>query len=119
MVIGLVYGLKIINLCYNKLMIWVKPSCGELYFETVMKYEKFPAFKKEYTIGYYRVDFAWPGKKIYLEIDGEQHYTKEGIEHDKKRTSYLSKLGWKCIKRIRWDNFRQLNFKNRTRIIEV
>lgn len=94
-------------------------SCGELYFETVFKYERFPKFVQEYTIGYYRVDFAWIKKKIYFEVDGEQHFTNEAKEYDRRRALYLSKLGWKCIKRIRWSQFKELSFQQRKAIVKA
>jgi hypothetical protein len=61
----------------------------------------------EYRIGNYSLDFANPKYKIYLEIDGEQHYCdKRIVEHDKKRTEFLNSIGWKGI-RIRWSEFQK------------
>ena len=47
--------------------------------------------------------------KVYIEVDGEQHYTKKGIEHDKNRTEFLIENGWRLLKRIRWSEFQKLS----------
>ena len=44
----------------------------------------------------YRLDFAKPSKKIYVEIDGTVHRNK--IESDKRRDQILSKLGWRGLR---------------------
>lgn len=63
----------------------------------------------QYHVLRYQLDFANPSKKLYLEIDGEQHYVdKRIVEHDKKRTAKLAELGWHGI-RIRWAEFKKLN----------
>jgi len=42
----------------------------------------------------YKVDFAWPAKKIALEVDGNSHKTHIGKARDTKKTTKLSELGW-------------------------
>lgn len=54
-------------------------------------------------------DYAWPEKKIYIEVDGEQHYTEAGLEHDRIRTEILMNEGWKLLKRIRWSEYQKLS----------
>ncbi len=41
----------------------------------------------------YIVDFILPEYNIFIELDGQQHYKKESIKYDNKRTSHLQKLG--------------------------
>ena len=56
----------------------------------------------EYPVGIYSLDFAWPCKKLCIEIDGKQHY--EDIhtqERDKRKNEFLIKNGWKIL-RIKW-----------------
>ena len=36
--------------------------------------------------------------KCVIEIDGDTHFTEDGIEYDKIRTEYLESLGIKVIK---------------------
>lgn len=84
-------------------------SYPEKYFKEVLDNEKIEYKQNYYQIGYF-LDFAWPDKKLYLEIDGEQHYVDERIiEHDKIRTANLECEGWTCIERIRWSDYQKLN----------
>ena len=83
-------------------------SYAEEYFEHV-----FPDAEIQYQVDKYRLDFAWPDIKVYIEVDGEQHYTEAGLLHDKIRTETLAKLGWQLLKRIRWSDFQKLNIIER------
>jgi len=42
---------------------------------------------------FYIVDFYLPDYKIVIEVDGKQHYWKEGIVNDKIRTKRLQQCG--------------------------
>lgn len=64
------------------------------------------------------LDYAWPNTKTYIEVDGEQHYTEKGLEHDKIRTEYLESIGWKCIIRIRWSLYNKLKYEERKKFID-
>lgn len=96
-----------------------KKSYPEQYFE-----DCFSNIVKDKEINYpvlrYHLDFANPSKKIYLEIDGEQHYVdKKIIEHDKKRTEKLANLGWNVL-RIRWAEFKKLSpLEQKQRVSEI
>lgn len=59
------------------------------------------------------MDFAFVDKKIDVEIDGEQHYRPESIEHDNKRDTYLNNNGW-IIYRISWLELRNNFYKEFT-----
>lgn len=84
-------------------------SYPEKYFKEVLENEKIEYKQNYYQIGYF-LDFAWPDRKLYLEIDGEQHYVdKRIIEHDRVRTANLENEGWTCIGRVRWSNYQKLN----------
>jgi very-short-patch-repair endonuclease len=56
----------------------------------------------------YFLDFAWPEKKLYFEVDGETHFTEEGKKHDSIRTEFLQKNGWVLIGRCRWSEYQKL-----------
>lgn len=59
-------------------------------------------YETEYSIGIYSIDFAWPHKKIAIEIDGDQHYRfKEYIERDKRKNKLLEENNWNVL-RIKW-----------------
>lgn len=88
-----------------------KVSYPEKYFIEVFK--DIPV-KYNFQVGLYQLDFAIPEKKIYVEVDGEQHYVdKKIIEHDKIRTEKLEELGWTCIRRIRWTEYKKLAQEDR------
>ena len=58
--------------------------------------------RRQYPIEHYIVDFVCRSKKIVIEIDGGQHNHPEDIEYDKKRTEFLSSLGFKVLRF--WNN---------------
>ena len=79
-------------------------SYPEEYFASI-----FLNAQQNYHVLRYFLDFAWPDKKIYVEVDGEQHYTKTGIQHDKERTDNLIDAGWICVARVRWKEFKKMS----------
>ena len=84
-------------------------SYPEKYFKEIFDNKNIEYKQNYYQCGYF-LDFAWPDKKIYLEVDGEQHYLdKRIVEHDKIRTQTLLDNGWTCLVRIRWSEFKQLS----------
>lgn len=58
-------------------------------------------FLRQKIIGNYIADFYCHELKLVVEVDGGQHYTKEGLEKDKVRDEYMKGLG---IKTIRFKN---------------
>ncbi len=82
-----------------------RKSYAEQYFEKI-----FITAKRNYHVDRYFLDFAWPDKKTYIEVDGEQHYNDiKVIEHDIERTKRLNECGWTLLARIRWSAFKKLN----------
>ena len=53
---------------------------------------------KQRIIDSYIVDFYCASAKLVIEIDGAQHYTQEGMQHDKIRTDVLEKYGLRVIR---------------------
>lgn len=83
-----------------------KISYPEQYFLECLSDIKDKEF--QYHVFRYKLDFANVAEKLYLEIDGEQHYVdKRIVEHDIKRTAKLKELGWEGV-RIRWASFQKL-----------
>ncbi|NOX85766.1 MAG: endonuclease domain-containing protein [Chlorobi bacterium] len=58
-------------------------------------------FRRQHSIGKYVADFYCPREKMIIELDGADHFTPAGIEHDEKRDNYIRGLG---IKIIRFEN---------------
>jgi very-short-patch-repair endonuclease len=50
-------------------------------------------FYRQRIINNYIVDFYAPRAKLVIEVDGGQHYSKEGAAKDKERDNYLSGKG--------------------------
>ena len=73
-------------------------------------------FQRQKTIDNYIVDFYCHKAKLVIEVDGIQHYTKDGIEYDRIRTEILECYGLEILRfsNIDIDN----NFKEVCRIIE-
>jgi len=55
-------------------------------------------FRRQHGIGNYIVDFYCPELNLAIEVDGESHYSKSGIEHDNKRDHYLNSLNINVIR---------------------
>ena len=50
-------------------------------------------FYRQKVLGKYIADFYIASLKLIIEIDGSQHYEKEGKETDEKRDKYFNELG--------------------------
>ena len=47
-------------------------------------------FRRQYPIGLYVLDFYCHEYKLCIELDGGQHYTSAGIQHDEQRQAFLA-----------------------------
>lgn len=77
-----------------------KKSYPEIWFSEVIKKE-IEDKKYIYNMPFFtwKLDFAWPLKKICVEIDGSQHRTLETqIESDKRKDKKLLEEGWVIIR---------------------
>ena len=55
--------------------------------------------KSQYRVGSYRIDLAIPSIRLAIECDGKAfHSTPAQKAHDRKRTAYLKRQGWKVIR---------------------
>ena len=55
-------------------------------------------FLRQRIFGSYIVDFYCHKARLVIEIDGGQHFTEEGLEYDRLRTSFLESLQLKVIR---------------------
>lgn len=86
-----------------------RESYPEAYFRKAFANEGFPPFVQDLYVRGYFLDFAFEGLRLYVEIDGEQHFTDPRISaHDRVRAARLASSGWKCACRIRWSRFKRL-----------
>lgn len=94
---------------------------SEKYFREWLEKEHIE-YKKNYNVDRFFLDFAFPDKQIYFEINGEQHYRKmyngrDHQEYDKERESILFAQGWRCIAHIRWSKFCALSIDERSNML--
>lgn len=94
---------------------------SEKYFREWLEKEHIE-YKKNYHVDRFFLDFAFPDKQIYFEINGEQHYRKmyngrDHQEYDKERESILLAQGWRCIAHIRWSKFCALSIDERSSML--
>lgn len=81
-----------------------QPSYPEQWFMKVLKnefgFEKDKDYKMEFPFYRFSLDFAWPDKKICIEIDGEQHERfQEQKERDIEKDRLLKKEDWKELRK--------------------
>ena|ERR1051326_5488093 len=49
-------------------------------------------FRRQHSVGNYILDFYCPQSKLNVELDGDYHYSEDGIEKDRIRDAFLQKL---------------------------
>ena len=67
-----------------------------LWYDFLSKHEV--RWYKQRVIDNYIVDFYCSRAKLVIELDGSQHYTKDGIEYDNERTNVLREYGIEVIR---------------------
>jgi len=89
---------------------------AELVLWSVLKDKKLAGrkFRRQHSIGYYIADFYCPSERIVIELDGQHHYTPEGIENDKDRDEHLKLMN---ISVLRFENKLVLN--NLTEVLKT
>jgi very-short-patch-repair endonuclease len=55
-------------------------------------------FRRQHSVGYYVLDFYCPAEKLAVELDGQSHFTEDGLEHDKIRAGFISGLGIRIVR---------------------
>lgn len=53
-----------------------------------------PECVRQFRVGPYRLDFAWPALKVALEADGWVHTAASVYAKDRERDAYLRERGW-------------------------
>jgi very-short-patch-repair endonuclease len=66
-------------------------------------------FYRQKNIGDYIVDFYCPKGKLIVEIDGSQHYEKDGMKKDWKRDDYLRMLNLNVLRFSDIDVLKNIN----------
>jgi very-short-patch-repair endonuclease len=55
-------------------------------------------FYRQKPLGHFIVDFYCPSASLVIELDGGQHYTKQGVNSDSLRDAELSRLGLNVLR---------------------
>jgi very-short-patch-repair endonuclease len=55
-------------------------------------------FRRQYSIGYYIVDFCCPSEKLIIELDGDPHGEYQKITKDEYRDDHLGTLGFTVLR---------------------
>ena len=55
-------------------------------------------FRKQAPIGRYVVDFACHRAKLIVEIDGDSHFSDDGMAHDAVRSAFLTGEGYRLLR---------------------
>ena len=72
------------------------PAEKKLWYEYLRAYK--PRFLRQRPIDNYIVDFYCAQRKLVIEIDGDSHFTDEGIEYDQARTHILEGYGLRVMR---------------------
>ena len=55
-------------------------------------------FRRQHPVGPYVTDFACAPVKLIVEVDGATHGSDVEVEHDRRRSAYLMKRGWRIMR---------------------
>ena len=61
------------------------------------------SFRRQHPIGPYVLDFYCATANLAVELDGDQHGTKEGLQHDRIRAAFFAKKGIKVLRFWNYD----------------
>jgi len=71
-----------------------------LMWDALERYELISGACKQFEIGPYRIDIAYPMARLAVECDGAQYHRENQIqlERDQKRDKYLARKGWRTLR---------------------
>lgn len=77
-------------------------SALERRIDAILRTARLPPFVREHEVGPYRLDFAWPDRRVGLEADGRRwHSSAPDFERDRTKHNFLVDLGWQ-VWRVTW-----------------
>ncbi len=83
-------------------------SALERLFLRKLRAAKLPEPRRQFAMGRYRIDFAWPIRKIAVELDGiGSHFSAAHFRSDLRRQNELVLAGW-VILRFTWEDVAEL-----------
>jgi very-short-patch-repair endonuclease len=77
-----------------------KPTDAERKLWSKLRLKQFNGYQfyRQKVLCNYIVDFCCPALHLVIEVDGSQHYSKEGLKADNIRDDYLQSLGLKVLR---------------------
>jgi very-short-patch-repair endonuclease len=60
-------------------------------------------FRRQFILGPYFVDFVCLPARLVVEVDGNQHFDDEQREHDRRRTAWLERAGFRVLRFLNVD----------------
>ena len=98
---------------------WINPSIKRSYAEQYF-YDCFVnaglSFENNIWVGHYCLDFKVGNN--YFEVDGEQHYTEDGLKKDQRREEFLKTKNLKLVGRCRWSEFCKMSFTEKEKYVK-
>jgi very-short-patch-repair endonuclease len=55
-------------------------------------------FRRQRPFGAFIVDFYCPALKLVIEVDGDRHFSEQGLAYDRERTQFLESLGLAVVR---------------------
>ena len=55
-------------------------------------------FRKQRPIGNFIVDFYCAELKLVIEVDGDSHFTEQGLAYDSERTQFIEQAGLQVLR---------------------
>ena len=70
----------------------------------LLRAHKLPASVRQFALGNYRIDFAYPPQRVGLECEGfEYHGNRLTWKRDKRRTAWIEARDWRLLF-LTWDD---------------
>jgi len=66
-------------------------------------------FRRQFVLGPYFVDFVCLPARLVVEVDGSQHFDEKQLEHDRRRTAWLAREGFRVLRFLNNDVLKNLD----------
>ena len=66
-------------------------------------------FRRQFSVGPYRLDFYCPELKLAVELDGDSHFTNAAIQRDLERQKWVESFGIRFVRFTNADDYENLD----------
>ncbi len=76
------------------------PTQAETQLWGVLQHSSLEGFKfrRQHSVGYYILDFYCSSERLAIELDGDSHFTDDGVTYDIERTRFLNALNIRVLR---------------------